>query len=58
MNKSPHYNQQAEPEVDDMYLPKLGFWPSVSKNTGAMQQIVPVKGLCMKVLELWSNMKQ
>ena len=44
MNKSPHYNQQAEPEVDDMYLPKLGFWPSVSKNTGAMQIDSPCEG--------------
>ena len=62
-NKSPQYHQQAEPEqckskVEKMYLSKFGNWPSISENIGAMQQIIPLKKLYLKVVKLRSNMKQ
>ena len=62
MNKNLH-NQQAKPEqyefeVQEMCIPKPGNWPSVSKNTGAMQQIITVNKLYLQVVKLRSNMKQ
>ena len=41
MSDSLQYNQQEEPEqckseVEEMYLPKSGNWPSIPENTDAM----------------------
>ena len=48
MKKTRQYNQQEEPEqckseLEGMYLSKPGNWISISENTGAMQQIIPLK---------------
>ena len=47
MNKRAQYYQQAiarqcKSQVEEMYLTNLGNSASISENTGAMQQIIPI----------------
>ena len=64
MNKSPQCNQPAKPEqcksqVEEMLLLlKAGNWSSIFQNTGAMQQIVLLTKLDLKVVKLRINMIQ
>ena len=52
MNKSPQYNQQAEPEqcksdVGEMFLTKFGNWPSLSENVDAMLENPSEETICV-----------
>ena len=68
IDKSPHYNQQAEPkqcksEFEEMYSSKPGNWPSqhlyMKVNTGCLAvEKIPLKKLFLKVVKLMSYMKQ
>ena len=53
MNKSPQDSQQVEteqrkPEVEEIYLSKLGNWSSIPENTGPIYRITKKKNIYTK----------